>query len=188
MMIAPLLFKNLQNSDFYQFFNIHPIKTNQNIKRLNPGVFKYFKPGGFLEYVDLLFRINENDQLTGALLILDRAWVGNQKSLNPFGMDIAKSFLDAIAPEPHPPDWIEVINLLKDLHGEADHVIHLHPESSKTHSLSDSAKNFMLTYMNLNTQHELRYKNARIEFENYDDLGKMYFIIDFRIDMLIKEK
>ena len=78
----------LEKTDFYTFFNLHEIKTAKS----SPNCI-IFKPGGFQEYITIHIIIDEQKNIHGAHLILDREWVGNFETINPFGKDIAKSFI-----------------------------------------------------------------------------------------------
>ena len=78
----------LEKTDFYTFFNLREIKPT---KSSSDSII--FKPGGFQEYITIEINIDGQKSIYGAHLFLDREWVGNSESINPFGKDIVKSFI-----------------------------------------------------------------------------------------------
>ena len=89
-------YSELQQSEFFSFFNISEIKIEKTPELTE---IRYLKPGGFQEFIDILFKIKD-DEIKEAQLILERSWIGNHKKINPFGTDITKSFIEAITPSP----------------------------------------------------------------------------------------
>lgn len=92
ILIKLVNYDELKGSDFYQFFNIKEQKITNEGKYTRIEV----KTGGFREYIDIIFYLNENREIEKGILLLDRNWIGNEQSINPFGKDIAKSFILAV--------------------------------------------------------------------------------------------
>ncbi|MHA1211572.1 MAG: hypothetical protein ACTSSH_03835 [Candidatus Heimdallarchaeota archaeon] len=116
-------FKELQATEFYKFFNCTETGREQtdHITVIN------VKTGGYKEYINLSFHINDLDEIIEASLKLDRKWIGNVENLNPFAKDIAKSFVEVIAPQNEKEKVRALVNHLFELHGTKDEVIVIQP-------------------------------------------------------------
>lgn len=66
--------------------------------RMSAGLVVTCKPGGYQDHIDLKFTLDEEETITSAELILDRAWM-EDPSTAPFAVDIAKSFVLTFAGE-----------------------------------------------------------------------------------------
>ncbi|MHA1782075.1 MAG: hypothetical protein ACTSUL_01465, partial [Promethearchaeota archaeon] len=93
-MILPIRYSDFLKSDFFNFFNFSEIlhEKFQEEKELLK-----LKPGGFREFIDLELILMKG-KIIEAILYLDRNWVGDEFSLNPFAKDIAKSFVGTFFP------------------------------------------------------------------------------------------
>lgn len=96
-MYQKVSYSKLKETDFFSFFNLNEIQRF-NLKTPKPSKKILLKPGGFQDFIDICFHIL-NDQIILASLSLDRNWIGNDRSINPFAKDITKSFLMALLPE-----------------------------------------------------------------------------------------
>lgn len=121
-MSTKVLYSKIQNSEFFDFFNCHEINS---ITCSSSLVIKKVKTGGFQEFIDLEFHLNQ-DEIIKAVLTLDRSWIGDPKHVNPFAKDIAKSFIAAIVPleEKHLVD--SLVRHLFRLKGYKDVIYYIH--------------------------------------------------------------
>ncbi|MFX0072207.1 MAG: hypothetical protein ACFFAO_14055, partial [Candidatus Hermodarchaeota archaeon] len=101
----------MKKLDFFKFFNLKEVK----IKDISESKMHIkLKPGGFQEHIDIEFIVNK-DELENAKIFLDRKWIGNAESINPFANDIAKSFLGAIVPYKEQESIRDLIHFLFNL-------------------------------------------------------------------------
>jgi len=117
-------YSDFQQSEFYKFFNLmeqSSIKVDKDQKKF------YFKTGGFQEHIDIYLYVNNDNLIIQSELYLDRKWIGNTKSINPFGSDISKSFIDLFLPKDHDKEFKKhLIHYLFNLRGDEQVVIPLH--------------------------------------------------------------
>jgi hypothetical protein len=113
-MIQKFQYSKIKESDFYNFFNLSEKSMIGNLISL--------KPGGFQKHIDFLFKV-ENDLIYEAILSLDRAWIGNDESVNPFAKDITKSFISALFPDALDQEFkLELIQAIWNIKGRQDRV------------------------------------------------------------------
>jgi hypothetical protein len=87
----------LQQSDFWKFFHLREIDRLALPTRTAVSL----KPGGFQPEVDLDLQLDQAGGVRMASLGLRRGWALEPRhGINRFAVDIAKSFLDALLPEP----------------------------------------------------------------------------------------
>jgi len=117
-------YSDFRQSEFFKFFNLveqSSIKVDLDQKKL------YFKTGGFQEHIDIYLYVNNDDLIKHSELYLDRNWIGNTKSINPFGSDISKSFVDLFLPEDLDKEFKKhLVHYLFNLRGDEQVIIPLH--------------------------------------------------------------
>ena len=169
-------YNELQNSDFFNFFNLHEIKDQKSSQFL-----KKLKPGGFQEFIDIELYLNKSNDIEKARLILDREWIGNAETINPFGKDITKSFIDAVIPleEKRGEDNIIVLLLhfLFNMIGTKDKIIPCTEPLYHFEESSTEVKTFLEVYRNLIPSYELSLKHSKIKFSNIIQNNKERLII-----------
>ena len=105
-------YDSVLQSDFGQFFRIHEIGRDVEGKRTKVEL----KPGGFQQDIHLSFDLDSKEMIHRATLHLRRGWVlGPPYGLNPFAIDIAKSFLGALLPEPDQPRGGPIVEAIASL-------------------------------------------------------------------------
>ncbi|MBD3352093.1 MAG: hypothetical protein GF364_11455 [Candidatus Lokiarchaeota archaeon] len=121
-----VLYSNLKNSDFFNFFNCQEkdstIKSEDIIK-------KTVEPGAFQENIQIEININKKDEIIKSELMLARKWIGNKEHLNMFANDIAKSFILANTPRRELKKTQKLAECLFQTHGTKDKVISIHQET-----------------------------------------------------------
>jgi hypothetical protein len=116
---SSIRYSDLKKSDFFQFFNLTEVAINKT--DLSKKFIK-LKPGGFQEHIDIEFQL-DGDYIIGAKILLDRVWMGNHESINPFGTDIAKSFIVAFTPPREKESIRSLVFFLMNLKGDKDILI-----------------------------------------------------------------
>jgi len=87
-----LLISELKESDFWNFFHLRI--TDE--KKSDDSTRYFLKPGGHQTEVDLSMRLNQRNQITESILYIKRDWLfGEPYGINPFALDIVRSFITA---------------------------------------------------------------------------------------------
>jgi hypothetical protein len=106
-------YEALMASEFRSFFHLRerervPISDNRTRVRLETG--------GFAEFITLHVELDENGRLRSGTLELTRSWmIGPPYGINPFALDIAKSFIAALTPPPDVEDAKELVGAIWSL-------------------------------------------------------------------------
>lgn len=111
-------YDEFKGSDFWTFFHL------KEVGRKGPGedgkTLLTLKTGGFQSEINLSVTVNRNNRLAEGELSVKRSWaVGPPYGLNPFALDIVRSFLGALIP---PPDLNAVSPFAEMLSGITDPV------------------------------------------------------------------
>ncbi|MFX1276905.1 MAG: hypothetical protein ACFFBP_21055 [Promethearchaeota archaeon] len=111
------------------------------------------KPGGFQDHIDIEIYIDEHEVINEAILMLDREWIGNFESLNPFGKDIAKSFIDAFLPEiPNDEFRDSLITSLWNMKGAQDVVICIDKVVKRWEEYNLEVRDFLDVYRDMKNE------------------------------------
>jgi len=81
-------------SGFFSWFAVEEVGRQQGRRG---DTLVTFKVGSYREAVDLEVALDPKGRVTAANLLLDRAWIGDRFDISPFAVDIARSFLRALA-------------------------------------------------------------------------------------------
>lgn len=173
-------YSKLKNSEFFSFFNLSEIES----ERSSPTI-KIIKPGGFQDYIDIEYHLNKQGEIIMALLLLDREWIGNVEKINPFGKDIAKSFIDSIVPpkEKEGDDNIVVllVHFLFNMIGTKDQIIPCTEPLYNFENSSPQVKSFLDVYRNLKNSFEIPLKNSKLKIKNIIQKEKKRIMIKWII-------
>ncbi|RDE17973.1 MAG: hypothetical protein C4K49_00100 [Candidatus Thorarchaeota archaeon] len=116
-------YSSLKRSELFTFFHIVEVSR---LKASVDGLTRVsLKPGGFQEFIDIEVGIDEASLLRFMTLIMDRHWVGDVCSVNPFAKDITKTFMATVFPEEDLPLAKDIIDGIWNLTGASDKVYHL---------------------------------------------------------------
>lgn len=88
-------YEGLRKSDFFSFFNVHKVRSHA--VRTSHEI--SLKPGGFQKHVEITVWTTADKLVSSGDLVMRKSWViGPPMGLNPYALDIAKSFLVTFAP------------------------------------------------------------------------------------------
>lgn len=103
-----ITYDELKNSDFWSFFNI---TETGSLLQSNNDTLITLRPGGSYYETELMIILNQKMRLVKGELNVKRSWiVGPPYGLNPFGLDIIRSFIVALIP---PPDQGKILDLIE---------------------------------------------------------------------------
>lgn len=90
-------YSQLKKSEFWTFFNLHEIDRH---KEKNDRTAILLETGGFHDEIILKIELDVSERIVMGFLVLRRSWiVGDPYGVNPFAIDIAKSFIEVMTPE-----------------------------------------------------------------------------------------
>ncbi len=157
-------YSNFKNSEFYTFFNISETlseKFSADLTKIS------LKTGGFQEHIDLYIYRDNNDEIRKVQLYLNRDWIGNTNSINPFGTDIAKSFIDLFLPKEYDPKFKKhLVHYLFNLRGDHQVVIPLHKAFQGFEESSPEIQPFLDVYRNTKKTARKTFKDFVLNMEN----------------------
>lgn len=105
-------YDEFKTSDFWTFFHLKEV--DRNAQNDDGNMLIKLKTGGFQSEIDLSVTMNQKNRLVEGLLSVKRSWViGPPYGLNPFALDIVRSFIAALTP---PPDQDAVSRFINMLH------------------------------------------------------------------------
>ena len=91
-------YDELHGSDFWSFFHLSEVETQQLEAG---GTLVRLQTGGFQSEIALSVILNQKNRLAEGFLGLRRSWIiGPPYGLNPFALDITRSFISAMTPPP----------------------------------------------------------------------------------------
>ena len=170
----------MKKSEFFSFFNLTEVETSSP---LSQPILKKVKPGGFQEHIDIEFYVNENDEIEKAVLLLDREWIGDDKSINLFSKDISKSFIDAVTSSEEKKNENNQVKLLThylfNLKGSRDIIIPLDKLLQDFEESSPKVKAVLDVYRNLNRSVEFSLEYSKFFFENIVQNGRPRLLIEW---------
>ncbi len=152
-------YSDFQGSEFVSFFGL------QESERIsNEFTRVILEPGGFKEQVYLELKLDDQDNIKLGILELERAWVGNELTINPFAKDICKSFLNELG---FPENNIikDIIEGLWDLHGTNDEIIYIHPPKPFKERKPETQE-ALKVYLGIKPHFELSFPQLKIRFDN----------------------
>ncbi len=176
----PLIkYKALKKTEFYNFFGLHEIDK----KTISKGLTEIkIKPGGFQEHVDITLTLNKSDAVVDSVLKLNRAWIGNEDTINPFGKDIAKSFIDVlIVNEKDRPFKETLVQNLWFFRGKKNKVIFTKEPEPIIPLPTPPVKNFIAVYSNLKQKEEAKLNSQILTMKNKIDGTNDSLIIQIKL-------
>jgi hypothetical protein len=157
-------YSEVKNSEFFKFFNLSLVSSNE----LNSGDKEFrFKPGGFKDYIDIVLWFDMEEQIKKGKVILDREWIGDYKSINPYGTDISKSFIALLFPENRLSDFKRLlVHYLFNLRGDRQVHIPLHKAFQKFEDSAPKVKPFLDVYRGEKEREQKSIGGFTIKMEN----------------------
>jgi hypothetical protein len=106
-------FTDLMVTDFWRFFHL----KIEEVQHENGMTFVRLKPGGpFASQIDLYSINNIKERIVEGVLSLKRTWIlGGQNGLNPYALDIVKSFITTFIAPPDVVMAADVVELFRQL-------------------------------------------------------------------------
>ncbi len=150
-------------SDFWTFF--HLAEVGRRGRDDGGGVLVMLKPGGFQSDIDLHVAVGREDRLVEGLLSVRRSWaIGPPFGLNPFSLDIVRSFIAALAPPPDRDAVSGLVNLFHQVNNQAHakRLIGEGPGASPLHRAlftylgSSPSFDMILNYSSIHMKNEVR--------------------------------
>ena len=113
----------LRRSELFTFFHL---SESSRSAPSDEGIVRVFlKPGGFREFVDIEVQIDQSSLVRSASLFMDRNWVGDVTTVNPFAKDITKTFITVLVHPEDSPSVKDVVAAIWNLRGTRDRVYYL---------------------------------------------------------------
>ena len=172
-MSKKLDYQDLLLTDFFKFFNCKEIASKEEDSR----IIKQVKTGGYQEYIDIEFHLNEAGELIEATLLLDRSWVGDHENLNPFAKDIAKSFVEVVAPVENKKDVQELVYRIFHQQGSKDRVITIRTPRDEYGVPPLEIKKILEVFKNQHPKMYYMLFTSMYTFENVEFDGKQFLSI-----------
>ncbi|MBD3229114.1 MAG: hypothetical protein GF329_13075 [Candidatus Lokiarchaeota archaeon] len=172
-------YSELKDSEFYHFFNL----IEQKKEKFNSNLTKLFlKTGGFQEHIDIFLYINKNIQIKKAELFLERQWIGNKKSINPFGTDISKGFINYFLPSNKDSEFKKhLVHDLFNLRGENQVVIPLHQAFRGFEESTPEIIPYLDVYRNTKKEISKTSKNFELFMQNIIQDQKERLLISIKL-------
>jgi len=162
-------YEDLQKTELFSFFHF-----TESGRRPAAGGFQeiHYKPGGFQEFIDVHMKVDRSHIVHEGVLYLDRDWIGGPMTVNPFGKDLAKSFIAAICPTKDKEKAEQVVSTIWNLQGSKDNVISLHPDGPNDLTKEVSIEKLEQVYLGISRIFEMTCEESCIKIENVIDVGK----------------
>jgi hypothetical protein len=162
-------YDELLETDLFTFFNFAEAGRQRTADGL---VDVRLKPGGFPEFIDALIRIDRGSVVHRAILLLDRDWVGSPSTINPFGKDLAKSFVLAVT---HPDDRERaagIVTTLWRVTGSDDIIVRIRGSDETEPEVSQFLDDLVEVYLGTAEAFEKTLSKTRVSMRNIVSLGK----------------
>jgi len=157
-------YSSLKRSELFTFFHITEMSRS---KSSADGLTRVsLKPGGFQEFIDLEAGIDEASLLRFMTLIMDRHWVGDVCSVNPFAKDITKTFMLTVVPEEDLPLAKDVIDGIWNLTGASDKVYHLKQQTEVEESYDPQVVLAQRVFLGEKERFEMLMPSSELIIEN----------------------
>ncbi len=121
-------YRSFRVSEFAKFFNV---TTTSRVDLPDGGTLVKLEPGGYKEHIDIELTIDSAMDVVAAELRINRAWLGDAGSINPFAKDMVKSFVDQMACDADDADIKRIVEQIWQSKGSKDNVVKLESEEKK---------------------------------------------------------
>ncbi len=169
-------YADFKNSEFFNFFNLR----TESSKELSSGIIElHLKTGGFQEYIDIYFYLDKKSEIKKAKLLSDREWIGDPSSINPFGTDISKSFIDIVFPKHLTPEFKKhLIHYLFNLRGDNQVLIPLHKAFQGFENAAPEVIDFLDVYRGQKEHVVKTHQKYTLTMQNIYSEGKGRLLIE----------
>jgi hypothetical protein len=155
-----------KETELFSFF--HFTETG---RRLHPSglVEIVLKPGGFQEFIDVAMKVDRSEGVHEGVLLLDREWIGGPMTVNPFGKDLAKSFVEAMTPPADQEKARAVVSTIWGVSGLGDQVLF---QSDKQEEEKQHIEKLANVYFGTEKCFSLELTKSKMLIENVEDVGR----------------
>jgi hypothetical protein len=159
-------YSKLKETELFSFF--HFTETG---RRPHPsGMIEILlKPGGFQEFIDVAMKVDRFMGVHEGALLLDREWIGGPMTINPFGKDLAKSFVEAMTPADDKAKATAVVSTIWGVSGLGDQTLHL---SDKQEDEQQHIEKLANVYFGTEKCFSLELTESKMLIENVEDVGR----------------
>jgi hypothetical protein len=171
-------YDEFQLSDFWSFFHIR--ETGREADGDAKWTRIMLKTGGFQSEIDLSIKVSPRSRLKEGLLSLKRNWmIGPPYGLNPFALDVARSFIAALTPPPDHDAVSDIFQMLNQIRDRryAEQLIKEGQETSNIHRA-------LFTYLGSSPSFESVFPFSSFSMKNYPNNGADWMDILIRIETL----
>ncbi len=167
-------YAELKKSELFDFFGIAETGRSED-----GGLTKVdLITGGYQEFIELHIWLDGDDIIRRAVLYLDRYWIGGEANVNPFGKDIAKSFLGNLVSFSDCPYVPGVVQGLWELQGTSQEVFNIDPEDKPKPQTDPIILSALDVYLNKMDDFELGSPSVDILFKNLEHEGRNQLLIE----------
>ncbi|TXT64859.1 MAG: hypothetical protein BAJALOKI3v1_160061 [Promethearchaeota archaeon] len=172
-------YSDFQASEFFSFFNLVTSSSEQFSSELKKVS---LKTGGFQEHIDIYVYMTGNRDIVKAELYLDREWIGNVDSINPFGADLSKSFLQYFLPTQKDSEFKKhLVHYLYNLRGKKQVIIPLHQAFREFEESIPAIIPYLEVYRNNKKKMQRNKQNYILTMENITQNLKKRLLIRIRL-------
>lgn len=164
-----ITYDEFTSSNFWGFFHLKEVERRK--LEDNSHTLVFLKTGGFQKEIDLCITVDQRNRLTEGYLCVKRSWImGPPYGLNPFSLDIVRSFIAAITPAPDQKAISDLIKVLYQIQNPAyaEQLINEGPEKSNLHQA-------LFTYLGISPSFEIVYPFFNLSMKNLTRDGKDLF-------------
>ena len=160
---------DLKKTDLFSFFGFSEVGR----RPIASGLIEVrMKPGGFQEFIDASVIINRSGALHEAVLFLDREWIGSLMTVNPFGKDLAKSFVEAVTPDEDKTRAGGIVSTLWRITGSDDIVLRIRESEQTEPEIQEFLQHLVNVYLGTERRFAMDLSKTSVVMENVTNLGR----------------
>lgn len=162
-------YEELRETDLFSFFHF----TEVGRRRTPEGFVEVMlKPGGFQEFIDVSVLIDRSTMVHKGILLLDRDWVGGPRTINPFGRDLAKSFVEAVTDPVDKERASGIVTTLWRITGSDDIIVRIRDDDRTEPQVTEFLENLVNVYLGAAQEFSKTLKSTRVSIQNVMDVSR----------------
>lgn len=159
-------YNKLKETELFSFFHF----TETGRRPHSSGMMEIvLKPGGFQEFIDVAMRVDRSEGVHEGVLLLDREWIGGPMTINPFGKDLAKSFVETMTPPDDKEKASAVVSAIWGLSGTQNQIAYL---NEKKEDETERLEKLVSVYFGMEKCFSLELTKSKLLIENVEDVGR----------------
>ncbi|MHA1934618.1 MAG: hypothetical protein ACW97A_05010 [Candidatus Thorarchaeota archaeon] len=161
-----LKYRDLKKTHLFKFFNFSELdkeKEHSGLTRIK------IAPGSFQEFIDIELSIDKKKNVHRALLLLDRDWIGDRSTLNPFAKDLVKSFISGMVPKKDREKANTISSAIMDAWGEDDTVLTIGHDSDPEDESRVEVREALIVFLGESQLYSLQMVGSDIIMDNIDE-------------------